>query len=167
MWDQVDRMSGWVNQLMSLREQGAIKPKIARAFPFDQGRRGTSFHSGPQEHWEGVAHPIAGLPRIAASSLGGRWRWTSKDAKGLERLERAHAATPNVKLVGRAMPVLGADILDGSSGLPGRLVGKPFGHMLEALDDLRPNQVYVATGGSFRYVSGPMACGRNWRCGAS
>jgi hypothetical protein len=36
MWDQVDPMSGWVNQLMSLREKGAIKPKIARAFPFDQ-----------------------------------------------------------------------------------------------------------------------------------
>jgi NADPH:quinone reductase-like Zn-dependent oxidoreductase len=36
MWDQVDRMSGWVNQLMSIWEQGAIKPKIARAFPFDQ-----------------------------------------------------------------------------------------------------------------------------------
>jgi NADPH:quinone reductase-like Zn-dependent oxidoreductase len=36
MWDQVDRMSGWVNQLMSLREQGTIKPKIALGFPFDQ-----------------------------------------------------------------------------------------------------------------------------------
>jgi NADPH:quinone reductase-like Zn-dependent oxidoreductase len=36
MWDQVDRMSGWVNQLMSLWKQGAIKPKIARASPFDQ-----------------------------------------------------------------------------------------------------------------------------------
>jgi synaptic vesicle membrane protein VAT-1 len=36
MWDQVDRMSGWVNQLMVLREQGAIKPKIAQAFPFEQ-----------------------------------------------------------------------------------------------------------------------------------
>ena len=29
---------------------------------------------------------------------------------------------------------------------------KPFGLMLEALDDLRPNEVYVATGGSFRYA---------------
>jgi NADPH:quinone reductase-like Zn-dependent oxidoreductase len=36
MWDQVERMSGWVNQLMILWEQGAIKPKIAMAFPFDQ-----------------------------------------------------------------------------------------------------------------------------------
>jgi regulator of RNase E activity RraA len=59
---------------------------------------------------------------------------------------------PNMKLVGRAMPVLEADILDGSSGLPGRPGGKPFRLMLEALDDLRPNKVYVATGGSFRYA---------------
>ena len=51
---------------------------------------------------------------------------------------------PNMKLVGRAMPVLEADIF--AEG------GKPFGLMLEALDDLRPNEVYVATGGSFRYA---------------
>ena len=51
---------------------------------------------------------------------------------------------PNMKLVGRAMPVLEADVFDGSSGLPGRLVGKPFGLMLEALEDLRANEVYVA-----------------------
>ncbi len=36
MWDEVDRMTGWVDQLMSLWEQGAIKPKIARTFPFDE-----------------------------------------------------------------------------------------------------------------------------------
>jgi regulator of RNase E activity RraA len=59
---------------------------------------------------------------------------------------------PNMKLVGRAMPVLEADVFDGSGGLPGRLSGKPFGLMLEALDDLRPNEVYVATGSSFRYA---------------
>ena len=51
---------------------------------------------------------------------------------------------PNMKLVGRAMPVLEADIF--AEG------GKPFGLMLEALDDLRLNEVYVATGGSFRYA---------------
>ncbi len=36
MWGEIDRMTGWVDQLMSLWEQGAIKPKIARTFPFDQ-----------------------------------------------------------------------------------------------------------------------------------
>jgi hypothetical protein len=59
---------------------------------------------------------------------------------------------PSMKLVGRAMPVLEADVFDCSGGSSGRLGGKPFGLMLEALDDLRPNEVYVATGGSFRYA---------------
>ena len=35
---------------------------------------------------------------------------------------------------------------------PAAVGAKPFGLMLEALDDLRPNEVYVATGGSFRYA---------------
>lgn len=56
---------------------------------------------------------------------------------------------PDMKVVGRAMPVLEADIFDESSRPSG---AKPFGLMLEALDDLRPNEVYVATGGSLRYA---------------
>jgi regulator of RNase E activity RraA len=56
------------------------------------------------------------------------------------------------KLVGRAMPVLEADIFDDNAGSRGAALAKPFGLMLEALDDLRPNEVYVATGGSFRYA---------------
>jgi regulator of RNase E activity RraA len=58
---------------------------------------------------------------------------------------------PDVKVIGRAMPVLEADILEDSSARGGG-ESKPFGLMLEALDDLRPNEVYVATGGSFRYA---------------
>jgi 4-hydroxy-4-methyl-2-oxoglutarate aldolase len=58
----------------------------------------------------------------------------------------------DMKLVGRAMPVLEADVFDESSRSPCAAVAKPFGLMLEALDDLRPNEVYVATGGSFRYA---------------
>ena len=58
--------------------------------------------------------------------------------------------TPAMKVIGRAMPVLEADIFDDSSPSPGG--AKPFGLMLEALDDLRPNEVYVATGGSLRYA---------------
>jgi 4-hydroxy-4-methyl-2-oxoglutarate aldolase len=54
---------------------------------------------------------------------------------------------PDMKVVGRAMPVLEADIYD--DGAPG---AKPFGLMLEALDDLRAGEVYVATGGSLRYA---------------
>jgi 4-hydroxy-4-methyl-2-oxoglutarate aldolase len=58
----------------------------------------------------------------------------------------------DMKLVGRAMPVLEADVFDESSHAPGAAVAKPFGLMFEALDDLRPGEVYVATGGSFRYA---------------
>jgi regulator of RNase E activity RraA len=58
----------------------------------------------------------------------------------------------DMKLVGRAMPVLEEDVIDGSSRSPGAAAAKPFGLMFEALDDLRPNEVYVATGGSFRYA---------------
>ena len=58
----------------------------------------------------------------------------------------------DMKLVGRAMPVLEADVFDESSGSAGAAVAKPFGLMLEALDDLRAGEVYVATGGSFRYA---------------
>jgi 4-hydroxy-4-methyl-2-oxoglutarate aldolase len=59
---------------------------------------------------------------------------------------------PDMKVVGRAMPVLEADIFDEGPRSPGAAVAKPFGLMLEALDDLRPNEVYVATGSSFRYA---------------
>jgi 4-hydroxy-4-methyl-2-oxoglutarate aldolase len=58
----------------------------------------------------------------------------------------------DMKLVGRAMPVLEADVFDESVRSPGAVGAKPFGLMLEALDDLRPNEVYVATGGSLRYA---------------
>jgi regulator of RNase E activity RraA len=59
---------------------------------------------------------------------------------------------PDMKVIGRAMPVLEADIFEEASRPPGGVETKPFGLMLEALDDLRPNEVYVATGGSFRYA---------------
>jgi 4-hydroxy-4-methyl-2-oxoglutarate aldolase len=59
---------------------------------------------------------------------------------------------PDMKVIGRAMPVLEADIFDDSAQSPGGAGAKPFGLMLEALDDLRPNEVYVATGGSLRYA---------------
>lgn len=59
---------------------------------------------------------------------------------------------PEMKVIGRAMPVLEADIFEDGSRSPLSVNAKPFGLMLEALDDLRPNEVYVATGGSFRYA---------------
>jgi len=55
-------------------------------------------------------------------------------------------------LAGRAMPVLEADIFDDSKEAPGPLSGKQFGLMLEALDSLKPGDIYVATGASMRYA---------------
>jgi regulator of RNase E activity RraA len=46
--------------------------------------------------------------------------------------------------IGRAMPVLEADCFEEGQ--------KPFGLMLEALDDLKPNEVYVCAGASPRYA---------------
>jgi 4-hydroxy-4-methyl-2-oxoglutarate aldolase len=50
-------------------------------------------------------------------------------------------------VAGRAMPVLEIDLPDNAD--PDR---KPFGLMLEALDDLKPHEVYVAAGASPRYA---------------
>lgn len=60
---------------------------------------------------------------------------------------------PEMKVVGRAMPVLEADVFsDGSPSANGPLANKPFGLMMEALDDLRQDEVYIATGASLRYA---------------
>lgn len=69
----------------------------------------------------------------------------------LDRLGHRHSfLPPEVRqlkpygvVVGRAMPVLEADVYDYS---------QPFGRMFAALDDLRPGEVYVAAGGSRRYA---------------
>lgn len=59
----------------------------------------------------------------------------------------------NMFLIGRAMPVLEADTfeeLSVSSQNP--LMSKPFGLMLEALDDLKKNEVYLCSGSSPNYA---------------
>jgi regulator of RNase E activity RraA len=56
-------------------------------------------------------------------------------------------------VIGRAMPVLEADVFSevvDNSQSP--LMKKPFGMMFEALDDLRPNEVYICSGASPRYA---------------
>jgi len=54
-------------------------------------------------------------------------------------------------LVGRAMPVLAVDVFETSvAGSSNKIMEKPFGLMLEALDDLKTNEVYVNTGSSPR-----------------
>jgi regulator of RNase E activity RraA len=54
-------------------------------------------------------------------------------------------------VIGRAMPVLSVDVFaENISGSANQLMNKSFGLMLEALDDLRSNEVYVNTGSSPR-----------------
>jgi len=53
--------------------------------------------------------------------------------------------------LGRAMPVLAVDVFaERIVGSANHLMDKPFGLMLEALDDLHPNEIYVNTGSSPR-----------------
>jgi len=54
-------------------------------------------------------------------------------------------------LVGRAMPVLEADVF-GEEANKNPILKKPFGLMLEALDDLKKNEVYICTGASPTYA---------------
>ena len=56
-------------------------------------------------------------------------------------------------VIGRAMPVLEADVFsEAETSTNNPAMAKPFGLMLEALDDLKTNEVYICTGGSPRYA---------------
>jgi len=66
------------------------------------------------------------------------------------RLQPLH---PGMVTAGRAMPVLEADYFAcADANGKADLSRKPFGLMLHALDDLKRNEVYVATGGTPRYA---------------
>lgn len=71
--------------------------------------------------------------------------------------------------VGRAMPVLEADFHDDViEGSQNPLSAKPFGLMLEALDVLQPDEIYLCTGGSPRYACwGELMSTRARQCGAA
>jgi len=53
-------------------------------------------------------------------------------------------------VIGRAMTVLEADTV--GAGQTNPLLGRSFGLMLEALDDLKPNEVYLCSGSSPDYA---------------
>jgi len=56
-------------------------------------------------------------------------------------------------VIGRAMPVLEADVFTESTDDSNNpLMKKPFGLMFEALDSLKENDVYICTGSSFAYA---------------
>src|SRR5258707_13018824 len=77
----------------------------------------------------------------------------------MDKLDLQHQFLPpqirplrqDMVVIGRAMPVLSVDVFaEKSADSANKLMDKPFGLMLEALDDLRTNEVYVNTGSSPR-----------------
>ena len=70
--------------------------------------------------------------------------------------------------IGRAMTVLEADVFaDRPAAGHNPLLAKPFGLMLEALDDLKPNEIYVCAGASPTYALwGELMATRARQCGA-
>lgn len=56
--------------------------------------------------------------------------------------QKIGALQPSQKVAGFAMPVLMIDVFEPQK--------KPFGYLTEALDDLQPGEVYIATGGTGR-----------------
>ena len=76
------------------------------------------------------------------------------DKMGLQRQflpPQIRPLRPDMVLIGRAMPVLSVDVFEEKvEGTHNKLMARPFGLMLEALDDLRANEIYVNTGSSPR-----------------
>ena len=83
--------------------------------------------------------------------------------------------TPKIKplrddmiVIGRAMPVIETDTLDNTSTSSNAMLKKPFGLMLEALDQLKENEIYLCTGGTPSYALwGELMSTRALQCGAS
>ena len=65
-------------------------------------------------------------------------------------LQPLHA---DMVVLGRAMPVLEQDLADPSVSEKSARDGRPFGLMLDALDDLKPGEIYFCTGGSPTYAT--------------
>lgn len=71
-------------------------------------------------------------------------------------------------IAGRAMPVLEADAFEEMSDGQNLVMKKHFGLMLEALDDLKKNEVYICTGSSPSYaLVGELMCTRMKILGAA
>jgi regulator of RNase E activity RraA len=94
----------------------------------------------------------------------------------MDKLDLTHQYLPpqirplhqDMVLLGRAMPVLSGDVFrEKVEDSANPLSAKPFGLMLEALDDLRHNEIYVNTGSSPRNAMwGEMMTTRALKLGA-
>jgi regulator of RNase E activity RraA len=63
------------------------------------------------------------------------------------------ALRPDMVAIGRAMTVLEADVFtEKAEGSANAMMAKPFGLMLEGLDDLKPGEIYICTGASPTYA---------------
>ncbi|HUQ90244.1 MAG TPA: RraA family protein [Bryobacteraceae bacterium] len=84
------------------------------------------------------------------------------DKLGLQRQflpPRIQAITQETVTIGRAMPVLSVDTKESDT---------PFGLMMDALDSLQPNEIYLCTGSSPDYALwGELMSIRAMRCGAA
>src|SRR5262249_8443238 len=75
---------------------------------------------------------------------------------------------PSMIVIGRAMPVLEADYFVEQQPSNNPLTDKPFGLLFEALDDLRPDEVYICAGSSHPYALwGGLMSTRARHCGAA
>ncbi|MDD3251067.1 MAG: RraA family protein [Lachnospiraceae bacterium] len=74
---------------------------------------------------------------------------------------RIQPLSEDMVVAGRAMPVLEADAFEELSDGANPIMKKSFGLMLEALDDLKENEVYICTGSSPSYaLVGELMCTR-------
>lgn len=74
----------------------------------------------------------------------------------------------DMMVAGLAMPVLVVDLIDSESQERNPVLQKPFGLMLEALDDLKRNEVYICSGSSPSYALwGELMSARALKLGAA
>lgn len=121
-----------------------------------------------QPSWENDAELFALVRRELFPAVVG----DVMDQMGLQRQflpPRIQALDRGMFAVGRAMPVLEADFFEeDASQSRNPLSTKPFGLMLEALDDLKTHEIYICTGGSPRYACwGELMSTRAVQCGAA
>lgn len=82
--------------------------------------------------------------------------------------QRVHPLREDMVVVGRAMPVLEADAFEVVSDGQNDVMKRQFGLMLEALDDLKQDEVYICTGASPSYaLVGEIMCTRMKKLGAA
>lgn len=94
------------------------------------------------------------------------------DKLGLQHQFLPPAIVPldrSMVVCGRALTVLEADVFEESiTGSHNPLSGRPFGLMMDALDDLKHDEVYICTGASPRYALwGELMSVRAMKCGAA